>query len=152
MPSGWHSSLLTPHSSLFTLHSTPLALRRGVGGEAFIIHFSLLTFHFILLVVDEPAKAEADAKLIVILVEVNHSKQVEKDLLVQFVGATETSIVIGTVVLAEVVVAFGVKSETRCASVGEGQRFECDGFWMSSIPVKSDVVRHAQTVGERIAE
>ena len=67
---------------------------------------------FLSLIIEEPAEAEADAKLVVLFVEVNHSKQVEDDVLVQFVGATEASIVIGTVVLAEVVVAFGVEPET----------------------------------------
>ena len=38
-------TLHASHPTLLIFHSTPLALRRGVGGEAFIFHFSLLTFY-----------------------------------------------------------------------------------------------------------
>ena len=68
-------SLLIPHFLLFILLPSPF-------GEGSGVRLLLFTSHFVLFVVDEPAEAEADAKLIVILVEVNHSKQVEEDLLV----------------------------------------------------------------------
>ena len=38
-------TLHTPRFTLLTFHSTPLALRRGVGGEAF--HFSLSIGSFV---------------------------------------------------------------------------------------------------------
>ena len=42
-------SLLKQFLSFFSHHTTPLAFWRGVGGEAFIFHFSLFTFLFSLL-------------------------------------------------------------------------------------------------------